>query len=84
MMYKHKINNMGNERLPKIALNSSQNQLRLKWCWCKDTMAWLNHWVIDENDILQNIDNVRNIITSKFKEKLWREENLAVKIKLGY
>ena len=29
LMYKHKINNMGNERLPKIALNSSQNQLRL-------------------------------------------------------
>ena len=43
LMYKHKINNMGNERLPKIALNSSQNQLRLKRCQCKDTMAWLNH-----------------------------------------
>ena len=32
MMYKYKINNMGNKRLSKIALNSSQNQLRLKWC----------------------------------------------------
>ena len=45
-------------------------------------MAWLNNWCIDENKILQNIDNVKNIITSKFKEKLWCEENLAVKIKL--
>ena len=43
MMYKHKINNMGNERLPKIALESSQNHLRLKRGWCKDAMAWLNH-----------------------------------------
>ena len=45
-------------------------------------MAWLNHWGIDENDILQNIDNVKSIITSMFKEKLWCEENLAVKRKL--
>ena len=33
-------------------------------------MAWLKHWGIDENDILQNIDNVKNIITSMFKEIL--------------
>ena len=52
LMHKHNINNMGKNRIPKIALNSSQNQLRLKQCWCKDTMAWLNHWGIDENDIL--------------------------------
>ena len=38
----------------------------------------------NENDILHNIDNVKNIITSKFKEKLWCEENLAVKRKLRY
>ena len=84
-MYKHKINHMGDKRLPKIALNSSrQNQPRLKRCWCKDTMASLNHWGIDENDILQSIDNVNNFITSKFKEKFWCEENLAVKRKLRY
>ena len=52
MMYKHTINNMGNKRHPKIALNSIQSQLRLKWCWCKYTMKWLNHWGIIENDIL--------------------------------
>ena len=73
---------MGNKRLPKLALNSSQNQLHLKRCWCKDIMAWLNHWGIDESDILQNIDNVKNVITSKFKDKLWCEENLVVKRKL--
>ena len=74
LMYKHKINNMGNERIPKFYLNSRQNQLCLKQCLCKDTMDWLNNWGIDENDILQNIDNVKNIITSKFKEKFWSEE----------
>ena len=47
-------------------------------------MAWLNHLGIDENDILQNIDNVKNIITSKFKEKFWCEENSVVKRKLRY
>jgi len=72
---------MGNYRLPKIALDSSQNQLRHG---CKDTMAWLTHWDIDENDISQNIDNAKNIITSKFKDKLWHEEKLAVKRKLRY
>ena len=30
MRYKHKINNMGNERHPKIAVESSQNHIRLK------------------------------------------------------
>ena len=55
---------MGNERLPKLSLNSSQNQLRLKRCWCKDAMAWLNHWGIDENEILRKIDDVKIIITS--------------------
>ena len=43
---------------------------------------WLNHWDIDENDTLQNIDNVKNIITSKCKEKMWWEKNLVVKRKL--
>ena len=47
-------------------------------------MAWLNHWGIDESNILQNIDNVKNIITSKFKEKLWCKENSVVKRKLRY
>ena len=84
LMYTHKINYMGNERLPKIALNSSQNQLCLKRCWCKDTMAWIIHQGINENNILQNIDNVKNIITSKFKEKFRCEENLAVKRKVRY
>ena len=84
LIYTDKINNMGNKRLPKIVLKSIQNQLCLERCWCKDTMAWLNHWGINENDILHNIDNVKNIITSKFKEKLRCKKNLSVKIKLRY
>ena len=30
LLYKNKINNMGDYRLPKLALNSNQNHLRLK------------------------------------------------------
>ena len=47
-------------------------------------MVGLNHWGIDENNILHNIDNVKNIITSKFKEKFWCQENLVVMKKLTY
>ena len=49
LLYKNKINDTGDHRLPKIALNSSQNHLRLKREWYKDTRSWLNHWEIDEN-----------------------------------
>ena len=40
-------------------------------------MAWLNHWGINENDILHIIDDVKNIITSKFKDKFLCEKNLV-------
>ena len=79
LLYKNKINNMGDHRLPKIALNSNQNHLRLKRGWYKDTRSWLNHWMIDENVALQNINNIKNIIASKFKEKLWCEKDLEAK-----
>ena len=69
LLYKHKLNNIGDHRLPKLAWNSSQNHLRLKQGWYKDTRAWLNHWEIDENVALQNINNIKNIVTSKFKKK---------------
>ena len=75
---------MGYHRLLKLALNSSQNHLRLKNGWYKDTRAWLNHWEIDENVALQNIDNIKNIVTSKFKKKMWCEKYLEAKRKLIY
>ena len=55
LLYKHKINNMGDHRLPKLAFNSSQNHLRLKQGWYKDTRALLKQGEIDENIALQNI-----------------------------
>ena len=41
-------------------------------------------WGIDENVTLQNIVDIKNIITSEFKEKLWCDENLEDKRKLIY
>ena len=84
LLYKHKLNSIGDHRLPKLALNSSQNHLRLKRGWYKDTRVWLNHWEIDENVALQNINNIKKIVTSKFKEKMWCEKDLAAKRKLRY
>ena len=72
---------MGDHRIPKLAFNSSQNHLRLKRGWYKDTRARLNNCEIDENVALQNINNIKNIVTSKFKENLWYEKDLEAKIK---
>jgi len=47
--------------------------------WHKDVMSWLNHLGIDENVNLQIIDSIKNIISSKFKEKLWCDKELEVK-----
>jgi hypothetical protein len=52
--------------------------------WHKDAKSWLNHWGIKEEVTLQNNDNIKNIITSKFKEKLWCNKELEDKRKLRY
>ena len=75
---------MGDHRLPMLALNSIQNHLRIKRGWYKDTRAQLNHWEINETVALQNINNIKNIVSSKFKEKMWCEKDLDDKIKLRY
>ena len=36
LIHKNKIINREDNRLPMIALNSSQNHLQLKWGWHKD------------------------------------------------
>ena len=75
---------MGDHRIPKLALNSIQNNLSLKRCWYKDIRAWLNHWEIEKSVALQNINDIKNIVTSKFKEKMRCEKDLVVKRKLRY
>ena len=84
ILYKHKINNMGDHILLKLALNSNQIHLRLKWGWYKYTRALLNYLEIEKNVALQNINNIKNIVTSNFKEKMWCEKDLEAKRKLRY
>jgi hypothetical protein len=72
------------ERLPKIASNSSRNHHRLKQGWHKVVWSWLNYWGIMEDTILQNKDTIKNIIKSKFKEKMWCDKELEEKRKLRY
>ena len=43
-------------------------------------MMWLNHWGIDENVTLQDITTIKNIITFKFKENMWRNKYLEAKM----
>jgi len=47
-------------------------------------MAWLNHWRVDEHTASQDINNLKNTITSKFKARMWDEKVLEGKIKLRY
>ena len=37
-----------------------------------------------KNVVLQNINNNKNIVTSKFKNKMWCEKDLEAKTKLRY
>jgi hypothetical protein len=67
LTYKNKINNMEDKRVMKITSNSSQNHPQLKRGWHKDAKSWLNHSGIKEEVTLQNNNNIKNIITSKFK-----------------
>jgi hypothetical protein len=76
LMYKNELNNMEDNRLPKIASKSSRNHHRLKQGWKKDAESWLNYWEIIEDTILQNKDTIKNIIKSKFKEKMWCDKEL--------
>ena len=46
LMYKNKLNNIEDTRIPKIASESSHNHHRLKRGWHKDARSWLNYWGI--------------------------------------
>jgi hypothetical protein len=70
---------MEDKRLPKIASNSSCNHLRLKQGWHKDAQSWLSHWRIMEETIMYNKDVIKNIIKSKYKEKMWFDKELEEK-----
>ena len=67
IMYKNKINNIGDNRFPNIASNINQNHLWLKRGWHKDSKSWLNHWGVEEEVTLQTIDNIKDIFTSKMQ-----------------
>ena len=84
LMYKNKLNNMEDKRLPKIASKSSRNHLRLKRGWHKDARSWRSYWGIMEETILQNKDTIKNIIKSKFKEKMLCDKEWEEKRKLRY
>jgi hypothetical protein len=61
LMYKNKLNNMKDKRLPKITSNSSENHLRLKQGWHTHAQFELNHWGINEEIIIKDKDNIKNI-----------------------
>jgi hypothetical protein len=52
-----------------------------------DTMmpsSWLNHWRIKEEVIMENTNDIKNTITTKFEENLWCHKELEDKRKLRY
>lgn len=76
---------METKMFPKISSISSQiPHLWLKRGWHKDAQTWNNYWGVKEEIILENQDNIKNTITSKFKETLWDNKELQGKRKLRY
>ena len=76
---------MESKSFPKIASKFSQNpQIRLKLWQYKDAQSWLNHWGIKKEISMGSKDSVKEIITSKFKDKLWEDKELEGKRKLRY
>jgi hypothetical protein len=71
---------MEDKRLPKIVSKSSGNHHLLGWH--KDAHSC--YWGIMEDNILQNNNTIKNIIKSKFKEKMWCDKELEKKRKLRY
>jgi hypothetical protein len=43
----------------------------------KDVKSWLNHWGIQEEAIMHNIDIITNIITFQFKENMWCDKKIS-------
>jgi hypothetical protein len=74
LMYKHKIINMKDKNFLELIQNPSKSHLNLKRGWHKDVDSWLNHWRIDRETTLQNINTIKSTITTKFKEKLWLQQ----------
>ena len=76
-MYKHKINNMGNKRLPKIDLNSSQNNYASSGVDVK--IPWLDQTI----GALMKMTFCRTLIMSKILLLLSLKRNSGVrKIKI--
>jgi hypothetical protein len=75
---------MDDKRFPKISSNTIQSHQWLKHGWHKYAKYCPNHWGIQEEAIMQNIDNITNIITSKFNENMWCDKELEDKRRLRY
>jgi len=84
LMYKKKLHNMESKRPPKFASNSQNPHLHLKRGWHQDAQSWLNLWGIKEEIIMGSKDNIKDTITSSFKDKMWDAKELEGKRKLRY
>jgi hypothetical protein len=69
LIYKNKLNNMEDNRLPKTTSKSSHNHHRLKRGWHKDSRSWLNYWGIMEETILQNKDTIKKNSNQNLRKK---------------
>ena len=84
-MYRKKLYNMEPKRLPKMASNySKKTHLRFKCGWHKEAQSWLKYWRINVDLHMGSKHNIKNTITSKFKDKLWEDQELEGKRKLRY
>ena len=69
LLYKHKINNIGDHRLPKLALNSSQNHLRLNEVGIKTTGPGLTIGRSTRMFHCQTLITLKNLLLLSSKKK---------------
>ena len=79
LMYKNKLNNTKDKRLPQFASKSSHKHHQIKRGWHKDAQSWLNYWGIMEETILQKKYTIKKNVKSKFKEKMWCDKEFEEK-----
>jgi hypothetical protein len=60
------------------------NHQQLKSGCHNDAKFWLNHWRIKEEVIMENTNDIKNTITTKFEENLWCHKEFQDKRKLRY
>lgn len=67
--YLKKVENMSNQRWPKIVMEEGLN--RRKKTWMKQNKKWLNKWNIQLHECLNTNGEIKKFVIEKFQTAMW-------------